>query len=381
MESGFGFGSLWSGGLIYVLPFLFVLTIIVFFHELGHYLVARWCGIRSLAFSVGFGPEIIGFNDKHGTRWKLSAIPLGGYVKFLGDENAASTPDRGAVDQMSAEEKREAFPTASVSRRAATVAAGPLANFILSIVIFACVAYVNGRTVADPIVASVVEGSPAAAAGFAAGDRIVSMDGEPVTYFSDLQNYVTGHGEQPITVTVDRGGREIDLDVTPKIEARDDGFGKTYNVPIIGLVADAESSSFRTESLGPVAAVGYGVEQTWFVTTRTVDFIGQVITGRQSADQIGGPIRIAQVSGEVSNFGIGALLNLAALLSVSIGLLNLLPIPMLDGGHLLFYAFEAVRGRPLSEQVQEVGFRIGLALVMMLMVFAFWNDLSGLGGA
>ncbi|RFC62417.1 RIP metalloprotease RseP [Fulvimarina endophytica] len=381
MESGLGLGTLWSGGLVYILPFLFVLTIIVFFHELGHYLVARWCGIRSLAFSVGFGPEIVGFDDRRGTRWKLSAIPLGGYVKFLGDENAASVPDRGAVDAMSEAERREAFPSASVGRRAATVAAGPIANFILAIVIFAGVAFFQGRTVADPVVADVVADSPAAAAGFAPGDRIVSMDGQDVTYFSDLQNYVMAHGEHPITVVVDRGGRTVDLEVTPRIEARDDGFGKTINLPVIGLVADGQTSSFRTEELGPVEALSYGVEQTWFVTARTVDFIGQVITGRQSADQIGGPIRIAQVSGEVSGFGLGALLNLAALLSVSIGLLNLLPIPMLDGGHLLFYAFEAIRGRPLSENLQEVGFRIGLALVMMLMVFAFWNDLSGLAGA
>ncbi|EAU42774.1 peptidase M50, putative membrane-associated zinc metallopeptidase [Fulvimarina pelagi HTCC2506] len=378
MENGIGLGTLWDGGLMYIIPFLFVLTVIVFFHELGHYLVGRWCGIRSLAFSVGFGPELLGVTDKRGTRWKLSAIPLGGYVKFFGDESAASTPDREAVSAMNADERREAFPTASVGRRAATVAAGPIANFILAIVIFAAVAFVNGRTVADPIVADVVAGSPAEAAGFEAGDRIDAVDGNPITYFSDLQNYVSGHGEQPIVVTVDRGGRTLDLDVTPRIEERDDGFGKTYNVPVIGIIASGDASSFRTEELGPLQAFGYGVEQTWFVTTRTVDFIGQVITGRQNADQIGGPIRIAQVSGEVSNLGLGALLNLAALLSVSIGLLNLLPIPMLDGGHLLFYAFEAIRGKPLSENVQEVGFRIGLALVMMLMVFAFWNDLSGL---
>ena len=378
MDSGIGLNALWSGGLMYIVPFLFVLTMIVFFHELGHYLVGRWCGIRSLAFSVGFGPEIVGVTDRRGTRWKLSAIPLGGYVKFFGDESAASTPDRDAVNAMTDAERREAFPTASVGRRAATVAAGPIANFTLAIVIFAGVAFVNGRTVADPIVADVVADSPAEAAGFQPGDLIKAVDGEAVTYFSDLQNYVSGHGENPIVVTVDRGGRSLELDVTPKIEVRDDGFGKTFNVPVIGLIASGETSAFRTEELGPIESLGYGVEQTWFVTTRTVDFIGQVITGRQNADQIGGPIRIAQVSGEVSNFGLGALLNLAALLSVSIGLLNLLPIPMLDGGHLLFYAFEAVRGRPLSENVQEVGFRIGLALVMMLMVFAFWNDLSGL---
>ncbi|EAS50276.1 membrane-associated zinc metalloprotease [Aurantimonas manganoxydans SI85-9A1] len=378
MESPVGLSQIWSGGLIYIVPFLFVLTIIVFFHELGHFLVGRWCGIKALVFSVGFGPELIGFNDRRGTRWKLAAVPLGGYVKFLGDENAASVPDRAAMDAMSDAERSGAFPAKSVGRRAATVAAGPIANFILAIVIFAGVAYVEGRVVGDPVVAEVRDGSPAAAAGFKAGDKVLSADGETIRYFSDLQRYVSSRADTPIRMTVERNGSPVELTVTPRSEVQTDGFGNEFNVPVVGLVANNDGSSFRVESLSPVEAVAYGVSQTWFVTTRTVDFMGEVITGRQNADQIGGPIRIAQVSSQVSTIGLGALLNLAALLSVSIGLLNLLPIPMLDGGHLLFYAFEAIRGRPLSEQVQEVGFRIGLALVMLLMVFAFWNDISGL---
>ncbi|MAY27895.1 MAG: RIP metalloprotease RseP [Aurantimonas coralicida] len=378
MESPVGLAQIWSGGLIYIVPFLFVLTIIVFFHELGHFLVGRWCGIKALVFSVGFGPELIGFNDRRGTRWKLAAVPLGGYVKFLGDENAASVPDRAAVDAMSDAERSGAFPAKSVGRRAATVAAGPIANFILAIVIFAGVAYVEGRVVGDPVVAEVRDGSPAAAAGFKPGDKVLSADGETIRYFSDLQRYVSSRADTPIRMTVERNGSPVELTVTPRSEVQTDGFGNEFKVPVVGLVANNDGSSFRVESLSPVEAVAYGVSQTWFVTTRTVDFMGEVITGRQNADQIGGPIRIAQVSSQVSTIGLGALLNLAALLSVSIGLLNLLPIPMLDGGHLLFYAFEAIRGRPLSEQVQEVGFRIGLALVMLLMVFAFWNDISGL---
>jgi len=378
MESPVGLSQIWSGGLIYIVPFLFVLTIIVFFHELGHFLVGRWCGIKALVFSVGFGPELIGFNDRRGTRWKLAAVPLGGYVKFLGDENAASVPDRAAVDAMSDAERSGAFPAKSVGRRAATVAAGPIANFILAIVIFAGVAYVEGRVVGDPVVAEVRDGSPAAAAGFQPGDKVMSADGETIRYFSDLQRYVSSRADTPIRMTVERNGSPVELTVTPRSEVQTDGFGNEFTVPVVGLVANNDGSSFRVESLSPLEAVAYGVSQTWFVTTRTVDFMGEVITGRQNADQIGGPIRIAQVSSQVSTIGLGALLNLAALLSVSIGLLNLLPIPMLDGGHLLFYAFEAIRGRPLSEQVQEVGFRIGLALVMLLMVFAFWNDISGL---
>ena len=296
MESPVGLAQIWSGGLIYIVPFLFVLTIIVFFHELGHFLVGRWCGIKALVFSVGFGPELIGFNDRRGTRWKLAAVPLGGYVKFLGDENAASVPDRAAVDAMSDAERSGAFPAKSVGRRAATVAAGPIANFILAIVIFAGVAYVEGRVVGDPIVAEVRDGSPAAAAGFEPGDKVLSADGETIRYFSDLQRYVSSRADTPIRMTVERNGSPLELTVTPRSEVQTDGFGNEFNVPVVGLVANNDGSSFRVESLSPMEAVGYGVSQTWFVTTRTVDFMGEVITGRQNADQIGGPIRIAQVS-------------------------------------------------------------------------------------
>ena len=377
MDIGAITSGLWTHGLIYIVPFLFVLTIIVFFHELGHFMIGRLCGIKALTFSVGFGPELLGFTDRQGTRWKLAAIPLGGYVKFLGDENAASVPDHEAVGAMSAEEQRHAFPTASVGRRAATVAAGPIANFILSIVIFAAVVFVTGRVVGDPVVSSVEPNSPAAAAGFEAGDRVISADGETISYFSDLQRRVAAVGEAPITFEVERAGKPLELTVTPRMETRTDEFGNSFEMPIVGLMADNAKGGFRVETLGPVESLQYGVSQTWFITRQTVGFIGQVLTGRQSADQIGGPIRIAQVSSQVSTIGISALLNLAALLSISIGILNLLPVPMLDGGHLLFYAYEAVRGRPLSEKVQEFGFKIGLALVTMLMIFAFWNDISG----
>ena len=378
MDFSAGLAGLWSGGLVYIVPFLFVLTIIVFFHEMGHFLIGRLCGIKALAFSIGFGPEIVGFTDRSGTRWKLSAIPLGGYVRFLGDENAASVPDATALADMDADDRAAAFPAQNVWRRAATVAAGPMANFILAIVIFAGVTYVDGRVVGDPVVAQVRTGSPAEQAGFEPGDMVVAADGERIRYFSDLQRYVSTRPDTPIDMTVERDGQPLHLTVTPREEVQKDGFGNSFTMPVIGLVANDEGSAFRLQEMSFGQSVGYGFSQTWYVTSRTVEFLAQVVTGRQSADQIGGPIRIAQVSGQVSTIGFGPLLNLAALLSVSIGLLNLLPIPMLDGGHLLFYAFEAARGRPLSERVQEIGFRIGLALVMMLMVFAFWNDISGL---
>lgn len=361
-----------------MVPFLFVLTVIVFFHELGHYLVGRWCGIGVVAFSVGFGPELIGFNDRNGTRWKLCAVPLGGYVKFLGDENAASVPDREAMAAMDETTRSAAFHTRSVGRRALTVAAGPVANFILAIAIFAGVAYFNGQVVGDPVVAQVQADSPAAQAGLLPGDRIVSADGNEIGYFADLQRLVASRSGIPIALIVERGGQPVELTVTPVDRTQTDNFGNEFTTPVIGVVADDASASFRTEMLTLPQALGYGVSQTWFVTERTVDFIGGIFTGSQPTDQIGGPIRIAQVSGQVATLGFAPLLNLAALLSISIGLLNLLPIPMLDGGHLLFYAAEAVRGRPLSERIQEVGFRIGLAMVLALMVFAFWNDISSL---
>ncbi|MFD2239008.1 RIP metalloprotease RseP [Aureimonas populi] len=370
--------GIWSTAIGTILPFLFVLTVIVFFHELGHYLVGRWSGIRIMAFSVGFGPEILGFNDRHGTRWKLCAIPLGGYVKFLGDENAASVPDQAAIGRMSPAERAGAFHTASLPRRAATVAAGPVANFILAIAIFAGVAYVNGRVVGDPVVAEVQADSPAAQAGLMPGDRILAADGQTIAYFSDFQRHVSTRANIPIAVTVERNGSPVELTVTPEERTQTDNFGNEFQVPVIGVVANDASSSFRVEELSLGQSLAFGASQTWFVTERTVHFIGGIFTGSQPSDQIGGPIRIAQISGQAATMGFAPLLNLAALLSISIGLLNLLPIPMLDGGHLLFYAAEAVRGRPLSERVQEIGFRIGLALVMGLMIFAFWNDLSSL---
>ncbi|MCW4114620.1 RIP metalloprotease RseP [Aurantimonas sp. MSK8Z-1] len=378
MDYAAGVGLLWNSLLIKVVPFLFVLTIIVFFHELGHFIIGRLCGIRVLVFSVGFGPELAGFNDRHGTRWKLCAIPLGGYVKFLGDENAASMPDANALERMSEADRSEAFPAKSVGKRAATVAAGPIANFILAAAIFAGTAYFSGLVVGDPVVAEVQAGSPAEAAGFRPGDRVISADGNEIDYFGDLQRYVSVRADTPIRMTVERDGKPLDLTVTPRETTQADGFGNDYRTAVIGLVASNDGSSFRVHYLGPLESLRYGVAQSWFVVARTVDFIGEMFAGKQDTKQIGGFVSIAQISSQVATLGFAPLLNLAALLSISIGLLNLLPIPVLDGGHLLFYAFEAVRGRPLSERVQEIGFRIGLALVALLMVFALWNDISRL---
>jgi regulator of sigma E protease len=347
--------------------FLFTLTIIVFFHELGHFLVARWCGIRVLVFSLGFGPELAGFDDRHGTRWKLSVIPLGGYVKFFGDENEASVPDPGTLAAMSEEERKRSFFGQSVGRRAAVVVAGPLTNFILAIVIFAGVFMVFGKPTATPRIGSVEPNSAAAAAGFQPGDLVTAIDGREIDNFIDMQRIVGFSGGHALTIVVDRGGVPVTLTATPAI--------KDNNRGVLGVVRSSQPGDVKIEPVGPLAAVELGVERTWMIVETTLSYIRDVLVGRQSADQIGGPIGIARISGQVAELGWDALFNFVAVISVSIGLLNLFPVPLLDGGHLLFYFIEAIRGRPLSERAQEVGFRIGLAIVVMLMIFATYNDI------
>jgi regulator of sigma E protease len=371
---GANLGTLSSTLLGYVIPFLFVLTLVVFFHELGHFWVARRAGVRVVTFSLGFGPEIVGFNDRHGTRWRIAAVPLGGYVRFFGDEDAASTPDAARLSQMTAAERNESFFYKPVAWRAAIVAAGPVANFLLAIAIFAIVFMVFGKQVTAPRVDQINPGSAAEMAGFKPGDLVREIDGAKVDSFSDMQRIVGSHAGQPLAFTVERGDRQVTLTATPELKEVKDPFGNSHRTGLLGISRSLAAGDVTTQRFGPVEAIGMGVQETWFVVARTFDYLGGLVAGRESADQLGGPIRIAQVSGQVATFGIGALLSLAAVLSVSIGLLNLFPIPLLDGGHLLFYAFEAIRGRPLSARTQDIGFRIGLALVLMLMIFATWND-------
>lgn len=361
-------------------PFLLVLAIVVFFHELGHYLVGRWCGIKAVVFSVGFGRELFGRTDRHGTRWRVSLIPLGGYVKFLGDENVASMPSGGEAPGLSQAERMQSFPNAALWRRAATIAAGPIANFILAIVIFAFMFGINGKMIADPVVASVQAGSAAQAAGIVAGDRFVAIDGIEVETFDDVQRYVSVRPEVAITITMDRQGELVDLTMIPVRTEVSDRFGNKMEVGRIGVVTNLDAGNFRVREFGPLEAVGEGVSQSWYIVTRTVDYIGNIITGREKPDQLGGPIRVAKYSKDMSTLGLAALIQLAAVLSVSIGLLNLMPIPMLDGGHLVFYAIEAVRGRPPGEVAQEWAYRFGLTVVLALMLFATWNDVTMLIG-
>jgi regulator of sigma E protease len=370
-----GIHALGGGILGYIVPFLFVLTIVVFFHELGHFLIARLCGVKVLTFSIGFGPELFGFNDRHGTRWKVSAIPLGGYVKFFGDENAASVPDQAALSEMTEEERRVSFVHQSVGKRAAIVVAGPLANFVLAIMIFASLFMIYGKQNTLARVDTIQSDSAAAAAGFQPGDIVLSINGRPVDSFAEMQRIVSTSAGASLTVVVDRGGQQTTLKATPALKEVKDNFGNVHRIGVLGISRSLAPDDVKFEPVNPIRAIGLGVKETWFVIDRTLSYLGGVVAGREAADQLGGPIRIAQVSGQVATAGFSALMHLAAVLSVSIGLLNLFPVPLLDGGHLLFYAIEAIRGRPLSDRAQEYGFRIGLAIVVMLMIFATFNDI------
>ena len=365
-----------GGGVVgYLIPFLFVLCLVVFFHELGHFLVGRWCGVRILVFSIGFGPELVGFDDRYGTRWKIAAIPLGGYVKFFGDDGVASTPDLPRMAGMDEAEKAQSFIGQSVAKRAAIVAAGPMANFLLAIAIFASIFALYGKQSMSARVDTVQADSAAAAAGFQSGDLVLAINGKTIADFAEMQRVVSESAGESLKITVDRKGAQLVLGATPALKEIKDNFGNVHRIGILGITRSMAAEDLKFQPVSPPQAVVLGVQETWFVIDRTLSYIGGVVMGREAADQLGGPIRIAQMSGQVATIGFVALIHLAAVLSVSIGLINLFPIPLLDGGHLLFYLIETARGRPLSERAQELGFRIGLAIVLMLMIFATFNDI------
>lgn len=360
-----------------IVPFLFVLTVVVFVHEMGHYLVGRWCGIGVTAFSIGFGPEIAGFNDRRGTRWKLCAIPLGGYVKFVGDMNAVSQPDGSEIASMSDEERRVAFHTQPVWKRAATVFAGPLFNFILTIAVLAVLFSIYGKVVVEPAVAEVVPDSPAAAAGFLPGDRFVSVDGQRVESFADVQRLVSGRAGDAIVFVMLRDGKEIVLTATPRVTEQTDALGNKIKIGTIGVVTNEQVGQPRTITFSPAGAFVESLSETVHIVERTGQFMKRFVAGREDKCQLGGPVKIADMAGRAAALGFVWLVQLVALLSVGIGILNLLPIPPLDGGHLLFYGIEAVIRRPVSERVMELVYRAGFTVVLAFMAFVFWNDLFG----
>lgn len=358
------------------LPFLFVLTIVVFFHELGHFMVARWNGVGISKFAIGFGPDLFSFRDKHDTIWAFSAIPLGGYVKFIDDANPASQAGDTSKLEAAGYDKSTFFANKKLWQRAAVVAAGPIANFILSVVIFTAIFGINGRDILTAKVDAIVENSVAAKAGFQSGDTIIQVDDKVIESFSDLQRIVSVSGEIPLTFIVMRNDERVTINATPALSEIDDGLGGKQRSGLLGLQRNGNADAIINIQYGPVEAVGEGVGETWFIMKRTVLFFKNLVTGRESIQQLGGPLRIAEVSRHFAFIGFDALISLTAVLSVSIGILNLFPIPVLDGGHLMFYAVEAIRGRPVTEKTLEISYRIGFAFLLTFMVLVTTIDIN-----
>lgn len=356
--------------------FIVIISFIVFIHEFGHYWVAKKCGVKIDAFSIGFGPEIFGWNDKSGTRWKISAVPLGGYVKMHGDENAASVPDQAKLNAMSVEEKSGSLHAQNVWKRMAIVGAGPAANFILAIVILTGFFMAYGRMQTSAIVGNVMEDSPAQEAGLIAGDSILSIRGEKISRFEDIVSIVSLNADVPLEVVIDRDGVQQTLSVTPRATEVENVFGESDKRGLIGI-SPAVRGDHQTLSFVP--AVGHAVAETWHMSIRTLEALWQMVTGQRPADQLSGILRIGDYSGKAVDMGTQMVLWFMAVLSINLGLINLFPIPMLDGGHLAIYTVEALRGRPLPEKVQEYCFRFGFAVLIGLMLFATFNDLKHFG--
>jgi regulator of sigma E protease len=374
----------WLSDLISWLPlglpaFLVVVTLVVLVHELGHFLVARACGVGIKTFSIGFGGEIFGWNDRKGTRWKVSWLPLGGYVQFLGDASAASTPDAEAMEKMTEAEKASAFHLKPLLHRALVVVAGPAANFILAVVVFTCIyAFFGARTIST-YVGAVTPNSPALEAGIRPGDKIVAIDGRPVRMFLELQAIVQNNKTRPLVLSVERDGQALNIGLTPRMIDNKDYLGSPIRTIGIGVApADPtpENSVFVPIPFwkAPLA----GAAQSWGIADLSLRYLWRMVSRRADPKQLSGPVGMAKFAKTAASHGAYDFLNLIAFISVSIGLINLFPIPLLDGGHLLYYGCEAVLGRPLKEEVQEAGFKLGLVLVLCLMIFATWNDLSNL---
>ena len=366
-----------ANGLLFgtIVPFLFVLTVVVFVHEMGHYLIGRWCGIGVEAFSIGFGPELLGFNDRTGTRWKLSAVPLGGYVKFVGDAGATSTPDAEHLSHLSPEQQAVAFHNQATWKKAAAIFAGPAFNFLLTIAIFTVFFAFLGRPVLDPVVASVMPDSAAEEAGFRPGDKFVAIDGTPVETFADVQRLVAPHGGDVLRFEIERDGERLVLEATPRPMERDDGLGNKVTSGAIGVTNDRDTGRYRVEELGPLGAFTAAVRETGYLISNTFTFLKRLVAGREDKCNLGGPVKIAEMAGQAAQQGFQWLIQLTALLSVGVGILNLMPVPPLDGGHLMFYAIESVTRRPVPEAVVEWVYRLGFLAVLTLMAFVFWNDL------
>jgi regulator of sigma E protease len=358
-----------------LLPFFCVLIVVVFVHEMGHYLVGRWCGIGVKAFAIGFGPELFGYTDKHGTRWKFCAVPLGGYVKFVGDVGASSAPDSEELLALPLEERASAFQIQSLWKKALTVVAGPVANFILAIFIMTGFFIIHGKQYIAPIVGQVLVGSPAEAAGIKIGDQFVKVGGREIKTFIDVQNIVNARAGDPIDFVLDRGGEPLTLSMTPDLKEQKDALGNTVKIGIIGVAADKSAGNLNIEKLNFGQSIGAAYQETVRTIERTLFFLKRFASGREDRCQLGGPVKIAKMTGQAADLGVAWLVSLTAFLSIGIGIMNLLPIPPLDGGHLLLYGVEAVTRRPLHAAVQEWIYKVGFFAVMGFIGFVLWNDL------
>lgn len=393
--------DLFGSGLLTVIAFLGVMSFVVIIHELGHYWAGRTFGVHAEAFSIGFGTPLFSWRDRLGTVWRVAALPLGGYVRFRGDENAASAPDRATLQQLK-QDRSDADTVLHFKplwQRAVIVAAGPLANFLLAIVLFSALGMMRGEFRVEPLIGQVEAGSPADRAGFQPGDLLVTMDGRRLDDFNDLRAYASIRAGTAIDFTVQRQGETLAFTVTPERRVRADGLGGERALGTLGLFGSPDARRERV-GISPLMAPVYGVERTWETTGTIAGFLGRLVTGRASVDHLNGPLGIATTAGQVANLAASggggdgeprpvlqrvgqvaiSLLALSALLSVSLGLMNLLPIPVLDGGHLVYYAYEAVTQRPPSAALQEVAFRAGFLMLIGVLVLATWNDLSYLRG-
>lgn len=367
---------LWEVGV----PFLVALTILVFVHEFGHYIVARWCGVRVEVFSIGFGKEIKGWTDKRGTRWKIAFIPLGGYVKMFGESESIEEVDgESVVERPLTEEERDvSFFHKSLAKRASIVVAGPLINFLFAAVAFFALYLAIG--VPSPVnksplavVGSVASGSVASRSDLRRGDQIISINGTRISLFEDLQKVVRSNPNVLMTFRISRGEDILTKSIAPKSRREFLEDGSFINIGFLGITADPGEVIYKRQSI--LSAAWLGIYRTYVMTERILRFIGEIFVGRQSTDELGGILRIAQISGQVAELGIASYISFLAILSINLGLINLFPIPLLDGGHLVFYLFESIRGRPLGEKAQEYSLKIGLALVLAIFVFVTWNDL------
>ncbi len=357
------FHTLWS--------FFIVISVMVFVHEFGHYIVAKWCGIKVETFSIGFGKELVGFNDKSGTRWKISLIPLGGYVKMFGDSSEASTADAEAIDAMSEEDKKRTFHHKPLHKKAAVVAAGPIANFLLTIAILTYFIMSGGLQSADPIVGEIMPNTPAQEAGLKPGDRVLKINEDSVGSFNDIPYLIATNLGTPVHILINRDGVESTITLTPRETEDVDALGNKIKRPVIGI----RSVEIKYEDVGITRAVGEAVRRTYMVCASTLKVVGQMVTGKRSPHDLKGPVGIAQLSGQATEKGFRTVLWLIALLSANLGMVNLFPIPLLDGGHLAYYTAEALRGRPMAQKVQDYGFRAGFVILFTLMAFTIVNDI------